>query len=168
MSLELISAQPVLYSTQWRCACTPMIRHAFSRPPSRAYAKIRDLKGIQPNEAWQPVASRNCAPVGLAHAGRCMACTHDGYAQAWRTPARKMYAHTKDCVAVDFVDVGFVDIDATGNLRASWQSRWMDMGKSGVAANLRPALEQGCGKQTPSASVSFFRTNLACILNIEM
>jgi len=28
------------------------------------------------------------------------------------------------------------------------------------AAELRPVLEQGCGKQTPSAGKSFFRANL--------
>jgi len=32
-----------------------------------------------------------------------------------------------------------------------------------------PVLEpQGCGKQTPSASMLFFRTNLVYILNIDM
>ena len=36
------------------------------------------------------------------------------------------------------------------------------------AANLQPYLEQGCGKQMPSASILFFRTNLVFVLNIEM
>jgi len=36
------------------------------------------------------------------------------------------------------------------------------------ALDLRPALEQGCRKQTPSASILFFRTNLVCVLNINM
>jgi len=121
-----------------------MIRDAFACPPSRAYANIRDLKGVQPNEAWQLGAR---ASVGPAHAGRCMACTHDGYAQAWCTPARKMYAHTKDCVVINFVDVGFVDIDATGNVRASWQCRLMHMGKSGVSVMRHGAFAmQACQK----------------------
>jgi len=37
--------------------------------------------------------------------------------------------------------------------------------------NLRPAvaaLEQGCGNQTPSATIFFFRTNLVRVLHIEM
>jgi len=49
--------------------------------------------------------------------------------QAWRTHARNIYAQTKG-----FVDIGFVDVDATGNLQASGQCRCMDMGNSGVAA----------------------------------
>jgi len=40
-----------------------------------------------------------------------------------------MYAHAKG-----FVNVEFVDVDAAGNLRASGQCRYMDVGKSGVAA----------------------------------
>jgi len=36
------------------------------------------------------------------------------------------------------------------------------------AANLLPALEQGCGKQTPSGSILFCRMNLVCVLNIKM
>jgi len=35
-------------------------------------------------------------------------------------------------------------------------------------ANLRPSLEQGCEKQTPSAIILFFCTNLVCFLNIKM
>jgi len=62
-------------------------------------------------------------------AGSHRACAHDGHAQAWRTHALNIDANTKD-----FVDVDFVDINGTGNLRASGQCRCMDMGKSGVAA----------------------------------
>jgi len=36
------------------------------------------------------------------------------------------------------------------------------------AANLRPALEQGCGEQTPSARKLFFRANLLYVPNIKM
>jgi len=36
------------------------------------------------------------------------------------------------------------------------------------AANLRPALEQGCGKQTLSARKLFFRANLLYVPNITM
>jgi len=36
------------------------------------------------------------------------------------------------------------------------------------AANMRPALEQGCGKQTPSARKLFFRANLVYIPNIKV
>jgi len=68
------------------------------------------------------------AGMGRASAGRCRACAHDGHAQAWRTHAMNIYAHTKG-----LVDIGFVDVDATGNSRASGQCRCMDMGKSGVA-----------------------------------
>ena len=32
----------------------------------------------------------------------------------------------------------------------------------------RPALEQGCGKQTPSARKLFFRVNLLYVPNIKM
>jgi len=37
------------------------------------------------------------AGMGKARAGRCQACAHEGHAQAgaWRTQARKKYAHTK-------------------------------------------------------------------------
>jgi len=50
---------------------------------------------------------------------------HDVHAQVWRTHAMNVDAHTKD-----LVDVDFVNVNATGNLRA----RCMDMGKSGIAA----------------------------------
>jgi len=36
------------------------------------------------------------------------------------------------------------------------------------AANLRPALEQGCGEQTPSARKLFVRANLLYIPNVKM
>jgi len=36
------------------------------------------------------------------------------------------------------------------------------------AANRRPALEQGCGKQTPGARKLFFRANLRYVPNIKM
>jgi len=36
------------------------------------------------------------------------------------------------------------------------------------AANLRPALEQGCRKQTPSTNILFFHTNLLCVLDVRM
>jgi len=36
------------------------------------------------------------------------------------------------------------------------------------AANLRPALEQTCGKQTPSYRKSFFRANLLYVPDIKM
>jgi len=36
------------------------------------------------------------------------------------------------------------------------------------AANLRPALEQGCGRQPPSASILFFHTNVVCVLRFKM
>jgi len=49
------------------------------------------------------------AGMGMASAGRCRACAHDGHARAWRTHEMDMYAHAK----------GFVDVDkAAGNLRA--------------------------------------------------
>ena len=36
------------------------------------------------------------------------------------------------------------------------------------AANLRPALEYVCGKQTPSARKWFIRANLKCVLDVKM
>jgi len=36
------------------------------------------------------------------------------------------------------------------------------------AANLRPALWHGCGRQTLSASILIFRTNLLYVSNVEM
>jgi len=36
------------------------------------------------------------------------------------------------------------------------------------AANLRPALKQGCGKQTPNARKLFLRANLLYVPNIKM
>ena len=36
------------------------------------------------------------------------------------------------------------------------------------AANLRPALEQGCGKQTSSARKLFFRANLLYVPSVKM
>ena len=36
------------------------------------------------------------------------------------------------------------------------------------AANLRPALEHGCGKQTPSTSILFSRTNLEYVPSVKM
>jgi len=36
------------------------------------------------------------------------------------------------------------------------------------AENLWPALEQGCGKQTPCARNLFFRANLLYVLNVKM
>ena len=36
------------------------------------------------------------------------------------------------------------------------------------AAILRPALEQGCGKQTPSARKSFFRVNLLHVPHLKL
>jgi len=36
------------------------------------------------------------------------------------------------------------------------------------AANLRPVLKQGCGKQTPSARKLFFRVNLLYVPKIKM
>jgi len=36
------------------------------------------------------------------------------------------------------------------------------------AANMRPALEQGCGKQTPSARKLFFRANLLYVPDVKM
>jgi len=37
-----------------------------------------------------------------------------------------------------------------------------------VTPQIWSALEQGCGKQTPRASISFFRTNLVYVLDINM
>ena len=37
-----------------------------------------------------------------------------------------------------------------------------------LVAKLRPALEQNCGKQTPSANILFSRTNLVCVLHINV
>jgi len=37
-----------------------------------------------------------------------------------------------------------------------------------LTANLRPALEQGCRKQTPSARKFFFRVNLLYVPDMEM
>jgi len=36
-----------------------------------------------------------------------------------------------------------------------------------IDLNLRPSLEQGCGKQTPSAGILFSRSYLVCVLNVE-
>jgi len=52
--------------------------------------------------------------MGKARVGRCRACAHDGHVQAWRTHTRNIYAHT-----TGFVDVGFVDVDATGSSKTS-------------------------------------------------
>jgi len=68
------------------------------------------------------------AGMDRASAG-CRSCAHNEQARAWRTHAMNMYAHAKG-----FVDVDFCDVNAACNLRACGQCRYMDMGKSGVAA----------------------------------
>ena len=57
--------------------------------------------------------------------------------------AMNFYAHTKGSV-----DIGFVDVDATGNLRASGQCRFVDtVGKSGVVALCRVSrMPRPCGR----------------------
>ena len=46
-------------------------------------------------------------------AGSCRACAHDVHAQAWRMHAMNVDANPKD-----LVDVDFVNVNATGNVRA--------------------------------------------------
>jgi len=107
-------------------------RDAYPHPPMGPYAKIRNLRPqINASKgSMAPARKQNLrAGISKARAGRCRARAHDGHAQAWRTHVRNIYAHTKG-----FVDVGFVDVHAIGNLRSSEQCRCTDMGKSGVTA----------------------------------
>ena len=54
----------------------------------------------------------------------------------------------------------FHQIDLCGNERIGpWQFK-RDLDE----ANLQPALEQSCGKKTPSASILFSHTKLVCVL----
>jgi len=58
-------------------------------------------------------AALNTKTTIFGAAARKSACAHDGHAQAWRTHAMNIYAHTK---GPGFVGIGYVDVDATGNL----------------------------------------------------
>jgi len=49
----------------------------------------------------------------------------------------------------------------------SWRGKFAASARAWLA-NLQPALGHGCGKQTPSDSILFFRTNLLYVLNVEM
>jgi len=60
---QRVSAQRLLYITQYRYACTHMCRGACVHPLNRLYAKSRGLKSMQTKEAWQPHANRACAQV---------------------------------------------------------------------------------------------------------
>ena len=103
------------------------------------------------------------ACMGRASVGRCRACEHNGHAQAWCTHAMNNYAHPKGSV-----DIGFVDVNATGHLRASGQCRCMDMGRSGVtelchvafAMEARRTLFHSVGRKSMS-SRSLLSTTLA-------
>jgi len=62
---QRVSAQRLLYITQYRYACTHMCRGACVHPPSRLgpYARSQVLKSMQTKGAWQPHANRACAQV---------------------------------------------------------------------------------------------------------
>jgi len=55
----------------------------------------------------------------------------------------------------------FFNLQSISSDPSLWKRKVVDSPKRDLdMANMRPALEQGCGQQTPRASILFFHTNL--------
>ena len=85
--------------------------------------------------------------------------------EKYPTPPGRVGVCSKE--RANFVESSLQSISSNSSLckRTKW---FLGIQRDLDTANLRPSLEQGCGKQAPIASILFFHTNLVYVLNINM